>query len=92
LGCLITLVAFLFPRLTLIVMAIFTDWIGRSFDWMVIPFLGWFFMPYTTLAYIAAQLHGGLQDWWIVLFILAILADVVSSRPSVKIRTEQQEL
>jgi len=35
-------------------------------------------MPYTTLAYMAAMLRNdhSLSGWWILLFVLAVLADL----------------
>lgn len=49
--CLVVILAFLSPRLALIGMAIFSDVISRAFDGWFIPFLGFFLLPWTTLAY-----------------------------------------
>ena len=44
---------------------------------MLLPLLGFFFMPYTTLAYMAAILNGGgVYGSWLVLLVLAVLVDV----------------
>lgn len=76
-GCILPILSLFMPRLVLIGIAIFTDWISTAWPdgylWLI---LGWLFMPYTTLAYMAAQLHGGLSGWWIVLLIVAILFDL----------------
>ncbi|HSK55883.1 MAG TPA: hypothetical protein VK908_11550 [Jiangellales bacterium] len=57
-GCFVLLLGAFAPRLALVLMALFNDEITRAFDgsW-VIPFVGWLFLPYTTLAYV-------LLSWW----------------------------
>ena len=57
-GCFVLLLGAFAPRLALALMALFNDEITRAFDgsW-VIPFIGWLFLPYTTLAYV-------LLSWW----------------------------
>jgi hypothetical protein len=57
-GCFVLLLGAFAPRLALALMAIFNDEITKAFDgsW-VIPFIGWLFLPYTTLVYV-------LVAWW----------------------------
>ena len=52
--------------------------LGLAFiDTFVIPFLGFLFLPWTTLAYAVAQnSFGGLHDIGLLLVILGVLADV----------------
>jgi len=65
------------PRVAMVLILIVTDWFSRAFDSLLWPVLGFLFMPYTTLAYMAAQLNAGeLRGWWMALFIVAILVDV----------------
>lgn len=76
--CLIAAIAFFFPRLAIILIAIFSDYIGRAFngEWLW-PVLGFFFMPYTLLAYAFAQNHGGgVHGLHLVLIIVAVLLDL----------------
>ena len=41
------------------------------------PVLGFLFMPYTTLAYMAAVLNvGSVEGWWLALVIAAVLVDL----------------
>jgi len=64
------------PRLYLFFMLIFTSQIGRAYDSMIWPVLGFFFMPYTTLAYTVAINQGGaLHGFWMALFVFGILMD-----------------
>jgi len=55
-----------------------TDWFSKSFDTFIWPFLGFIFMPYTTLAYMAGMLNNGhsINGWWLVLVIVGVLADL----------------
>lgn len=52
-GCFAILLGSAFPRLTLILIWLFSDIIRRAFDgeW-VLPLLGILLLPYTTLAYV----------------------------------------
>jgi hypothetical protein len=58
-----------------------TDWFSRAFETALWPLLGFLFMPYTTLAWMAAMLNNNhrLDGWWIALFIVAVVADVGGS-------------
>ncbi len=79
-GCLLVLFAFISPRLALFVMFLFTDLLSRAFDSWVIPLLGFFLLPWTTLAYAAMWSVGSDQvsgfEWFIV--ILAFVIDLGS--------------
>lgn len=75
--CLLALTGWFFPRIVIVALVIFGDYIGRAYDATIWPLLGFFFMPFTTLAYaIAHNEGGGLQGWWIALVVFAILADL----------------
>lgn len=75
--CLLAVIAFFFPRVAIILLVIFGDYIGRAYDAFLWPFLGFFFMPYTTLAYaFAKNHHGGVDGIYLVLVIVAVLADL----------------
>ena len=50
-GCFVVLLAVLSPRLALFALWIFSDVLSRAFDSWFIPFLGFFLLPWTTLAY-----------------------------------------
>ena len=90
-GFLIVIISLIMPRFVLIFIAIVTDWISQSFeDGMLWPFLGWMFMPYTTLAYMAAMLENDhqLSGGWIVLMIVAVLFDLGGQGSSVSSSSE----
>ncbi|HUT57004.1 MAG TPA: hypothetical protein VNA25_03905 [Phycisphaerae bacterium] len=78
-GCVIVILGLIMPRVLMIFVALLTDWFGRAFNGGVLwPILGWIFLPYTTLAYMAAMLRNDhqLTGWWIVLLVLAVLVDI----------------
>jgi len=76
--CLIPIFAVFFPRLVMILIAIFTRWFSAAFDTALWPILGFLFMPYTTLAYMAAMLNNNhsVNGFWLALVIVAALVDL----------------
>lgn len=76
-GCLIPLLALISPRLALFALLLFTDLIGDAFDSWIVPVLGFFLLPWTTLAYVvmwwASDGHLGFE-WFIVA--LAFVVDI----------------
>ena len=78
-GCLILPLALISPRLALVAMWLLSDILSRSFDSWLVPFIGFFLLPWTTLAY-AWMWHSHDRvrgfEWFIVG--LAFLADLGS--------------
>ncbi|HEU5143273.1 MAG TPA: hypothetical protein VFU04_08970 [Solirubrobacterales bacterium] len=65
------------PRLGLFVLWLFSDLLSRSFDSWLLPLIGFFLLPWTTLAYalLWASSDGVLGfEWFLVAF--AFLVDV----------------
>jgi hypothetical protein len=52
-GCLLVLLALISPRLVLFLLWIFSDVLSRAFDSWLLPLLGFFLLPWTTLTYAA---------------------------------------
>jgi hypothetical protein len=52
-GCFLALLALISPRLALFLLWIFSDVLSRAFDSWIVPFLGFFLLPWTTLSYAA---------------------------------------
>jgi hypothetical protein len=77
-GCLLPCLAVLMPRLVMFFIFLLTDWFPRAYDTILWPLLGFFFMPYTTLAYMAAMLnnHHTLNNGWLVLVVIAAIFDL----------------
>ena len=76
--CFVAVLALISPRLALIAMALFSDILSRAFDSWVLPLLGFFLLPWTTLAYgvmwdVGTHKVTGFE-WFVV--VLAFLADL----------------
>ena len=79
-GCLVALFALISPRLALFAIWLFSDLLSRAFDSWFVPFLGFFLLPWTTLAYAVMWTSGTNEvtgfEWFIV--VLAFLIDISS--------------
>ncbi|MFP4106000.1 MAG: hypothetical protein ACLFVU_07910 [Phycisphaerae bacterium] len=76
-GCLIFLVSLIAPRVALFFIWLLTNWFSIAYDTVIWPLLGFIFLPYTTLAYMGAILtSGGVTIGWLILIVLAVLADL----------------
>jgi hypothetical protein len=68
-GCLMAIFAGFFPRIALVGLWIFTNDVDRAFDSFIVPLLGLFFLPLTTLVYaLAWSPVGGVEgfEWFFV--------------------------
>ncbi len=77
-GCLLPIVSIIMPRVVLFFAWLMTDWFQRAYETTIWPVLGFFFMPYTTLAYMAAMIQNDhhVSGGWVVLLIVAVLFDL----------------
>jgi hypothetical protein len=76
-GCLGFIFGLATPRVVMVILWIFTDYLGRAYDGIILPLLGFFFLPTTTLTYaIAENETGGLRGWGLVLVIVGVLFDL----------------
>jgi hypothetical protein len=65
------------PRFVMVLLWIFSDYLGRAFDGFVLPLLGFIFLPTTTLAYAVAENEfDGLSGWGLALVIFGALLDM----------------
>lgn len=76
-GCLASILVLATPRFVMVVLWIFTSYLSRAYDGWVVPLLGFFLLPTTTLAYaIAENETRGLKGWGLVLVVVAVLLDL----------------
>ena len=79
-GCFVALLALFSPRLALFAIFLFSDMLSRAFDSWLLPLLGFFVLPWTTLAYAVMWDVGTREvtgfEWFIV--ILAFVIDLGS--------------
>ena len=75
--CVFILLAFFTQRIVLFVLWLFTNYLSRAFDGFVLPFLGFLFLPATTLAYAIAQNElGGLNGLGIIVVLIGLAVDI----------------
>lgn len=76
--CLVSCIALFTPRLALVLLWIFSDWLGRAYETTLWPLLGFLFMPYTTLAYAWAWHRGAgsIEGLGLAVVVLAVLIDL----------------
>jgi hypothetical protein len=75
-GCFAALLALISPRLALFFIFVFSDLLSRAFDSWLVPLLGFFILPWTTLAY-AVMWNSGTHEvmgfeWFVVIFAFVI--------------------
>lgn len=81
--CFIGCLAMGFPRLAIVLVVIFSDYLGAAYTSLLLPVLGFFFLPLTTLAWawawhqsVAAGGGGTPQGLGLVIVVLAVLMDL----------------
>jgi hypothetical protein len=77
--CLLVLVVLLFPRVILVLMWLFSNTLDRAYHGLVIPLLGFIFLPITTIVY-AWMVNNGLaiEGVNLIILIIAVLLDAGS--------------
>lgn len=75
-GCFVVLLILAMPRFVMFLLWIFSDYLSRAYDGFVLPLLGFFLLPTTTLAYAVAKNETGGLGWGLVLVIFGALFDL----------------
>jgi hypothetical protein len=75
--CVLALLAFLGPRLAIFLLWLFTTYLSRAFDTFLWPFLGFLFLPWTTIAFAIAQNDlGGSTGIGLLVIVIGFLVDI----------------
>ena len=75
--CLLALFALITPRVILVCVWIFSHYLGRAYQTVIWPVLGFVFMPLTTLAYAyAINRNGAVTGGYFVLTLIAAMIDL----------------
>jgi hypothetical protein len=97
--CLVGCIALAMPRFAIVLVVIFSDYIGRGYPHWIWPLLGFFFLPTTTLAYAWAQNSSGGSPGalHLLVVVVAVLLDLgllgtgeSSRRKMVVVRAERR--
>jgi len=77
--CLIILLALAFPRILLLLLFFFTHYLSTAYQSVLVPVLGFLFLPVTTLAYAwHTNSHMPMEGYNLGLLVLAVIIDVGS--------------
>jgi hypothetical protein len=76
-ACLILAIAIAFPRLAIVILYLFSDFLERAYSSLLLPVLGFFFLPLTTIVY-AWVVNGNhpFSGIYLAAVILAALVDL----------------
>ncbi len=75
--CLLLALAFLGPRIVIVAMALFSSFFERAYDGLLIPILGFLFLPFTTIAYAwAINTRGEVAGLQLAVVVIAVLIDL----------------
>ncbi|QOJ16118.1 MAG: hypothetical protein HRU76_00230 [Phycisphaeraceae bacterium] len=75
--CLVGLLALFMPRLAIVLVFLFSDYLARAYETTIWPVLGFFFAPLTTLAYaFAINQNGSVSGLYLVVVVFAVLIDL----------------
>lgn len=69
------ILGFFFPRLIIVLLYLFTDWWRTAFDGILIPVLGFLFLPLTTLWYGISETFFS-ESIQTIGLVIAVLADL----------------
>ena len=67
--CLIALIAVLSPRLAIVLLWLFTNYVDRAFSGFFLPLVGLIFLPWTTLLYVLVDVAPGpihVAGWFVI--------------------------
>jgi hypothetical protein len=77
--CLLAIVVLAFPRVVLVLIWLFSTMLDRAYHGLLIPVLGFIFLPITTIAYAwMVTSHLPLQGVNLLILIVAVLLDAGS--------------
>jgi uncharacterized oligopeptide transporter (OPT) family protein len=75
--CLLVLVVLLFPRVVLVVIFLLSNYLQRAYHGLLVPLLGFIFLPITTLVYAwLVNSHLPIAGVNLLILIVAVIIDV----------------
>lgn len=75
--CFFALLVLLFPRIAIILLYLFTNFFRGIYDSLLIPILGFIFLPFTLLAYTTLiNMHQPHDTTFLVVLFVAVIVDL----------------
>jgi hypothetical protein len=75
--CILLLLFLAFPRVVLLLMFLLSDYLTRAYHGLLVPLLGFIFLPLTTLMYAwEVNSHMAIQGVNLLLLIIAVVVDL----------------
>ena len=75
--CMVGCLALVTPRVAIVLVVLFSDYVGRAYETTIWPFIGFLFMPLTTLAYaFAINSRGSVEGLHLFIVVVAVLIDL----------------
>lgn len=75
--CLAVVAALISPRLLIALLFFLTEYLHRAYATRLWPILGFFFAPWTVLAYAwAINTHGSIEGIYLVAVVVAVIVDL----------------
>ena len=75
--CLLAILILAFPRVAIVLLYLFTNYFSKLFDGILIPLLGFLFLPLTLLAYaFMANAHQPHDTVFLVVMFVAVILDL----------------
>ncbi len=74
--CLLVLLILAFPRVVLVLMFLLSDYLTRAYHDLIIPILGFLFLPLTTIVYAwLVNTHRPLDGVNLLILVVAVIID-----------------
>lgn len=75
--CLLAILVLAFPRLVLALLFFLSNYLDRAYHGLLVPLLGFIFLPLTTLAYAwMVNSHLSLEGVNVIILIIAVVIDL----------------
>jgi hypothetical protein len=75
--CLLAVLVLLFPRIAILLLYFFTNFFGGVFDTVLVPLLGFIFMPLTLVAYTwLTNIRQPVDALYLVAMFVAVIVDL----------------
>jgi hypothetical protein len=76
-ACLLLIIFLAFPRIALVLLFLFSNYLQRAYHGLLLPFLGFLFLPLTTLAYAwMANTGQPTAGFNLIVLIVAVVIDL----------------